>query len=82
VTPQAPLETRPQGVPLRDSSCRLDHDRDLYVSNERLAERTQQNKRTASMLEATTARNEEGQVFTLAELAANPRPLRRFGGPS
>ncbi|MDI4632632.1 replication endonuclease [Pelomonas sp. V22] len=44
--------------------------RDLYVSNERLAERTQQNKRNASMLEATTARNDAGQVFTLAELAA------------
>lgn len=44
--------------------------RDLYVSNERLAERTQQNRRNASMLDATTARNDEGQVFTLAELAA------------
>lgn len=44
--------------------------RDLYVSNERLAERMQQNRRNASMLEATTARNDEGQVFTLAELAA------------
>ena len=44
--------------------------RDLYVSNERLAARTQQNKRNAAMLEATIARNESGQEFTLAELAA------------
>jgi len=44
--------------------------RDLYASNERLAERTQQNRRNASMLEAPTASNDEGQVFTLAELAA------------
>jgi len=44
--------------------------RDLYVSNERVAERMQQNARNVAMLEATTARNDEGQVFTLAELAA------------
>jgi hypothetical protein len=44
--------------------------RDLYVSNERLAARQQQNKRNAATLEATIARNEFGQEFTLAELAA------------
>ncbi|QPF75414.1 replication endonuclease [Roseateles sp. DAIF2] len=36
----------------------------------RIAERTQQHRLNASMLEATTARNDEGQVFTPAELAA------------
>lgn len=44
--------------------------RDIYVSNESLTRRTQQNKRNAESLEATTARNELGQEFTLAELAA------------
>jgi hypothetical protein len=43
---------------------------DLYVSKERLAARMQQNKRNAATLEATIARNESGQEFTLAELAA------------
>lgn len=44
--------------------------RDLYVSDERLKARLQQNRRNAAMLDATSARNEDGQVFTLAELAA------------
>lgn len=44
--------------------------RDIYVSNESLTRRVQQNKRNAESLEATTARNELGQEFTLAELAA------------
>lgn len=44
--------------------------RDIYVSNESLTRRMQQNKRNAESLEATTARNELGQEFTLAELAA------------
>ena len=44
--------------------------RDIYVSNESLTRRTQQNKRNAESLEATTARNELGQEYTLAELAA------------
>lgn len=44
--------------------------RDLYVSDERVAARRQQNRRNAAALEATTARNEDGEVFTLAELAA------------
>lgn len=44
--------------------------RDIYVSNESLTRRMQQNKRNAEALEATTARNELGQEFTLAELAA------------
>ena len=44
--------------------------RDLYVSNERLTARIQQNKRNLATLEATIATNEYGQQFTLAELAA------------
>lgn len=44
--------------------------RDPYVSNESLARRQQQNRRNAEALENTTARNELGQEFTLAELAA------------
>jgi len=44
--------------------------KDLYVSNERLTARMQQNQRNAATLEATIARNELGQEFTLAELAA------------
>jgi hypothetical protein len=44
--------------------------RDIYVSNESLTRRGQQNKRNADAMEATTARNELGQEFTLAELAA------------
>lgn len=44
--------------------------RDIYVSNESVARRRQQNKRNAAMLEATKARNDAGQEFTLAELAA------------
>lgn len=43
--------------------------RDLYVSDERLTSRLQQNRRNATTLETTLARNEEGQVYTLAELA-------------
>lgn len=44
--------------------------RDPYVSNESLARRQQQNKRNADTLESTIARNELGQEYTLAELAA------------
>lgn len=44
--------------------------RDIYVSNESLTRRIQQNQRNADTLEATTAKNELGQEFTLAELAA------------
>ena len=44
--------------------------RDPYVSNESLQRRIQQNKRNADMLENTLARNELGQEFALAELAA------------
>jgi len=41
----------------------------LYVSDERLRARTQQHERNAAAMEATLARNELGQEFTLAELA-------------
>lgn len=44
--------------------------RDPYVSNESLQRRQQQNKRNADTLESTIARNELGQEYTLAELAA------------
>lgn len=44
--------------------------RDIYVSNESVQRRMQQNRRNVAMLEATKARNENGQEYTLAELAA------------
>lgn len=44
--------------------------REIYVSNETLQRCQQQNERNAATLEATTARNELGQEYTLAELAA------------
>ncbi|HJW55859.1 MAG TPA: replication endonuclease [Burkholderiaceae bacterium] len=44
--------------------------RDVYVSNESVVRRLQQNRRNAATLEATIARNENGQEYTLAELAA------------
>jgi hypothetical protein len=43
---------------------------DCYVSDESVQNRLQQNARNAAMLESTIARNELGQEFTLAELAA------------
>lgn len=44
--------------------------RDCYVSKESVWRRAQQNERCDSMLENTTASNELGQEYTLAELAA------------
>lgn len=44
--------------------------RDMYVSDESLDRRTQQRRRNQAMLEQTIARNEDGDEFTLAELAA------------
>lgn len=44
--------------------------RDLYCSDETLSRRIQQNRRNAQAMEATIARNELGQEYTLAELAA------------
>lgn len=43
---------------------------DLYASEETVQRRQAQNRRNAATLEATTATNELGQEFTLAELAA------------
>ena len=43
---------------------------DVYASGESVHRRIQQNKRNTSILEATYAINEQGQEFTLAELAA------------
>ncbi len=43
---------------------------DRYVSDETLKRREQQNRRNADTLAATVAENDEGQRFTLAELAA------------
>lgn len=48
----------------------VNRNRDLYVSNEGLQARLQQNARNAAALESTIARNDLGQEFTLAELAA------------
>ena len=48
----------------------VNRSRDKYVSNESVLRRAQQNKRNAEALEATTATNEDGDTFTLAELAA------------
>ena len=62
-----------QGQTVETAAIRLGYVnkfRDLYVSNERLAARAQQNARNAATLEATKARNELGQEFTLAQLAA------------
>lgn len=61
-----------QGQSVEATAVRLGYvskARDLYVSDERVAARLQQNRRNAAALEATVARNEEGQTFTLAELA-------------
>lgn len=44
--------------------------RECYVSNESVKRREQQNARNAETLESTTATNENGQEYTLAELAA------------
>lgn len=44
--------------------------REIYCSNDTLNRRTQQNARNLASLEATTATNEMGQEYTLAELAA------------
>lgn len=44
--------------------------REPYCSNETLHRRMQQNARNAAAMESTIARNELGQEFTLAELAA------------
>jgi hypothetical protein len=44
--------------------------RDKYCSNETVMRRAQQNSRNAQALENTTATNEEGDTYTLAELAA------------
>ncbi|MGZ5819589.1 MAG: replication endonuclease, partial [Burkholderiaceae bacterium] len=44
--------------------------RDIYVSNESLQRRRQQNRRNAMALENTKIRNEDGQEITLAEAAA------------
>jgi hypothetical protein len=61
-----------QGRTVEAAAIRLGYvnkNRDLYVSEERFKARMQQNRRNAATLEATTARNEHGQVFTVAELA-------------
>jgi len=44
--------------------------RDLYVSDERLKARQQQHRRNTATLAATMATNEDGQSFSLEELAA------------
>lgn len=62
-----------QGRSVEAAAIRLglvNRNRDLYVSNEGVYARQQQNARNAAALESTIARNELGQEFTLAELAA------------
>lgn len=54
--------------------------RDLYISDERLAARKQQNARNTAMLEATMACNEFGQEFTSPNLRPPRRRTSRFGG--
>lgn len=48
----------------------VNRSKDVYVSNESVLRRAQQNARNAATLEGTTAINEDGQEYTLAELAA------------
>lgn len=52
--------------------------RDIYASNESVNRRQQQNRRNAQTLENTTARNEQGQEFTLAELAEKSPANKRI----
>lgn len=54
--------------------------KEVYASNETCRRREQQNNRNKATLERTRMVNEDGQEFTLAELAARStasRPLRR-----
>lgn len=48
----------------------VNRQRDPYVSNESVIRRAGQNERNAATLDTTIATNENGQDFTLAELAA------------
>ena len=62
---------RHQGQTVEAAAIRLGYVskvRDLYVSNERLVARTQQNCRNVETLETTIATNENGQSFLLSEL--------------
>lgn len=74
---------RHQGRTVEAAAISLGHvnmHRDLYVSEERLRTRHQQNIRNQTMLESTYLRNELGQEFTLAELAeksTSSKPIRR-----
>lgn len=52
--------------------------RDPYVSNESLWRRAEQNERNTQALENTIARNELGQEYTLAELAATGPANRKI----
>lgn len=64
---------RHQGQTVESAAVRLGYvsrSRALYVSDERLATRRQQHRRNAATLEATFATNEQGQTFSLAELAS------------
>lgn len=57
---------------------RVSRKHDLYVSNEGLKARQQQNARNTETLEGTLARNELGQDFTLAELQAKSTANKRI----
>lgn len=57
---------------------RVSRKHDLYVSNEGLKARQQQNARNTETLKGTLARNELGQEFTLAELQAKSTANKRI----
>lgn len=70
-----------QGRTLEAAAIRLglvNKAKDLYVSQEGLRARLQQNARNRMAMESTLARNELGQEFTLAELAAMGSSNRRI----
>lgn len=64
---------RRHGCELESAAIRLgmvSKSRDLYVSQERLDARLQQNRRNERMLDDTLATNEFGQTYSLSELAS------------
>lgn len=48
----------------------VNRSRDIYVSNESVKRRAQQNRRNVAMMEATKLRNEDGYELTVADAAA------------
>ena len=56
----------------------VNRSRQCYVSDQSVTRREQQNRRNAATLENTTATNEHGQTYTLAELAATSPANKRI----